>query len=91
MSLNEDKGSTEKPSCQCTVLHILEACILVGIAKLHSMVLCSMLPSLVSTEGTRGKGDRMKKSHVRATCLSEKLWGCFPFQLRPSCPKASIF
>lgn len=91
MSLNEDNGSTEKPSCQRTILHMLEACILVRIAKLHSMVLCSMLPVLVSPGGTHGKGDRMKKSHFCATCLSEKQWGCFPFQLRPPCQKASIF
>lgn len=91
MYLNEDKVSTEKPSGQCTILHILEACILVRIAKLHSMVLCSMLPGLVSTEGMCGKGDLMEKSHFRATCLREKHRGCFPFQLRPPCQKASIF
>lgn len=43
-----------------------------------------MLSILVSPGGTRGKGDRMKKTHFRATCLGEKHGGWFPFQLRPS-------
>lgn len=52
VSLNEDDGSTDKPSC-----HVLEC----TYQKPVSTELCLGLPVLVSTEETNGEGDWMKE------------------------------